>query len=94
MPEVNKLQAMIDRMGLKLVPIDYHKLIRSNEPCLNYDYYDEIVTVGTVLKMDDGQLILIGDTNRLLGVCDDCVNYEPEQIMEYVHLFDWVEDET
>lgn len=29
--------------------------------------------VGTLLKTKDGKIILVGDVNKVMGVCDDCL---------------------
>jgi hypothetical protein len=35
---------------------------------------------GDVLFMKDGKYLLVGDVNKVLGVCDDCTDYSMEDI--------------
>ena len=35
---------------------------------------------GMVLKTKDKTYLLVGDVNTIMGVCDDCKNYEIEDI--------------
>lgn len=41
---------------------------------------------GDVLHMKDGEYLLVGDVNKVLGVCDDCTNYELKDIKEIATL--------
>lgn len=40
-----------------------------------------LVRPGVQIEMADGKQYLIGDINRLRGVCDDCTAFEPEDIV-------------
>lgn len=46
----------------------------------------EEFTVGTVLKLKDGSIKVVGDVNTLLGVCDDCTEFKREDIKEVAHI--------
>ncbi len=59
---------------------------------LNFKPYDqglyESFKVGDVLKLKDGSLKLVGDVNRELGVCDDCVEFKYSDIVEVANIKD------
>ena len=43
---------------------------------------------GTVVFMEDGEIYLIGNINRLAGTCDDCMAFEKEtKVLGYMMLF-------
>lgn len=41
---------------------------------------------GTVVRYKDGVVQIIGHCNQLMGVCDDCVEYDIEAIVEIAHI--------
>ncbi len=59
---------------------------------LNFERYDQTLyesfNVGDVLKLKDGSLKLVGDVNRELGVCDDCVEFKYTDIIEVANIKD------
>lgn len=42
---------------------------------------------GMVLKTKNGTLLLVGDVNRLMGVCDDCKDFDWDDIVEYADIY-------
>lgn len=44
------------------------------------------IRVGAVLKLKNGTFELVGSVNRLLGVCDDCTNFNMKDIAEIAYL--------
>lgn len=44
------------------------------------------VRAGAVLRLKNGSLQIVGDCNELFGVCDDCVEYGYEDVVEVAHL--------
>lgn len=62
-----------------------------NGPVRPTDETRQQVRAGAVLKLKDGSTHFVGDCNELLGVCDDCREFDYKDIAEIAHL--WVSDE-
>ena len=45
---------------------------------------------GTLIETEDGDQVLIGHINTLLGVCDDCTMFEPDTIVKRYKVV-WIE---
>jgi hypothetical protein len=45
---------------------------------------------GDVLKLRSGEFKIVGDVNSLLGVCDDCKDFESYEIVAVASLLDAV----
>lgn len=48
---------------------------------------EETVRPGAVLRIKSGELKLVGHVNANLGVCDDCVDFVYEDIVEVAYLY-------
>jgi len=46
------------------------------------------IRAGSVLKLKDDRIVLVGDVNELLGVCDDCTEFKRDAIQEIAHIED------
>jgi hypothetical protein len=47
-----------------------------------------LAKVGTIVFMEDGENYLIGNINKMGGVCDDCMAFEKEtRVLGYMILF-------
>lgn len=54
--------------------------------------YEGGLKPGHVLKMKDGVILLVGDVNKHLGVCDDCTNYDLKDIKEIALLPEFTDE--
>lgn len=45
------------------------------------------VYAGAVLKLKDGSIYLVGDCNEILGVCDDCTEFQLRDVDEIAYLW-------
>lgn len=45
-----------------------------------------IITSGSILKLKDGSIKIVGDVNKILGVCDDCTDFGKDEITEIAHM--------
>jgi len=50
-----------------------------------YNKQNEIKT-GDILRLKEGQIVLVGDVNQLLGVCDDCTEFNKDDIDSIAHI--------
>ena len=41
----------------------------------------ELNKPGSLIKMEDGEYFLIGDINKLSGICDDCTEFSKNSIV-------------
>lgn len=64
-------------MDLDKLPLKWHGVVR-----------DRAFQPGDVLKLNSGQLVLVGDVNTLLGVCDDCRDFGPGDIEAMASIWD------
>lgn len=46
------------------------------------------VREGAVLKLKSGEIYLVGYCNEILGVCDDCRDFDYQAIAEIAYLWD------
>jgi len=46
----------------------------------------EKIRPGTVMRMKDKSIQIVGDCNALFGVCNDCTEYDYDQIIEIAHI--------
>jgi hypothetical protein len=44
------------------------------------------IRAGSVLRLKNGRVQIVGDCNELFGVCDDCVEYGYKDIKEVAHI--------
>jgi hypothetical protein len=42
----------------------------------------ELNKPGTLIRMQNGKVYLIGDINEIKGMCDDCTAFESESIVD------------
>jgi hypothetical protein len=53
------------------------------EPYVKRNGYDKTqINTGKFVKLKDGTVFLIGDVNEILGVCDDCKEFDEDEIAE------------
>lgn len=71
--------------SLKFKKFKYIKIKDPTFPGMILDAPGQIKP-GDVLHMKDGEYLLVGDVNKVLGVCDDCTNYELKDIKEIATL--------
>ena len=50
------------------------------------DETQDQVRAGSVIRLKNGSVQIVGDCNALFGVCDDCVEYGYEDIAEIAHI--------
>lgn len=48
---------------------------------------EETIRPGAILRLKSGELRLVGHVNANLGVCDDCVEFQYEDISEVAYLY-------
>lgn len=55
---------------------------------LKYEKFTPAIQIkaGMVLKLDDGTFYLVGDVNKQLGACDDCMDFQKSQIVEFADI--------
>jgi len=81
-------------MDLRPLNLDFKKLsLVKRNGSINYDKVGATIKPGVVLKTKDDELFLVGDVNVLLGICDDCSDFNYEDIVEYADIFDLIEKE-
>jgi hypothetical protein len=52
---------------------------------------DQVFQPGDVLKLRSGQVVLVGDVNTMLGVCDDCRDFGPEDIEAMASIWEVID---
>jgi hypothetical protein len=55
-------------------------------PDRNYDTFSS----GEVLKLNNGEIYLVGDINEVLGICDDCKTFTISDISARANIFDLI----
>lgn len=59
-----------------------------NEACDKaFKNRDATLRPGAILRLKSGELRLVGHVNVNLGVCDDCTDFEYEDIAEIAYLY-------
>lgn len=65
-------------MGLDKLPLKWRENARTFQP-------------GDVLKLRSGQVVLVGDVNILLGVCDDCIDFDRGDIVAVASIWEVID---